>query len=205
MAKAADLLMNRIASVKEGRLRASAPGDAIRSLEEFVSDCDLIMSRVYSVSYTQVAEFIHPNMEAAKSAFDNGQSPMDFVGMTAKQHGLAANVDIERNGGNARNYNLVAAAISEFVGTEQSAGWERREGGAVVYPLADGFLALRPVKQTNGEEYAFAISKHEGGELSEDGYGILDNGAVAEEFASMDLADTIERFEQEYKGSRFNY
>ncbi len=190
--QAVKVLNERIASAKE------------RSFEGFVSDCDALMLREYMVSYMDVAELIHPAMEAARAAHDHGSSAIDFVGQTAREHGLKKPSELrERDDANA--YNLAAAAISEFVGSKNSTGWQRREGGQVVMPLDDGYAVMRPIKALVGNRYGFAIDKHDGAVLHDDGFAIVSPGTLGDQWAAPEIGAVVERFQQDNAPKYFAY
>lgn len=196
MSTAAKVLIGRIANAKENRTS---------DFEAFLSDCDGLMKREYGVDYNEVAEMIHPHKEAALSAFDNGSAPIEFIASTAKEHGFKSLSEIARIGGDARNFNLLAAAISEFVGTKASAGWQRRQDGIVAFPLEDGFAVLHPIKEKDSTKYGFGITKQEGGVLSEDGYYVLNMGLRTDAWAAKEVEDVVERFHQDITPSFLAY
>lgn len=185
------VLLNRIATAKDPQ--------PVAGFDAFVSDCDGVLSREFGISYQEVAEMIHPGMEAALSAFDNGVSPMEFVARTVTDHGFKSIPEQERSGVNAedaRNYNLAAAIISEFVGTTASIAWQRRQGGKVVYPLDDGYAVLEPIKSKALGTYGFCVSKQDGGVLSEEGFAIVSEGTRTDQWAAPEIGDVVDAFQQ---------
>jgi hypothetical protein len=182
--EAVKVLNERIASAKE------------KAFEGFVAECDTVMARDYMVKYSEIAEIIHPAMEAARSAYDHGNAASDFVAQTAREHGLKKPSEL-RDRDDAHLYNLAAGAISEFVGSKNSAGWQRRENGQVILPMDDGFAVMHPVKSKDVNRYGFAIDKREGGVPHEDGITIVSQGALGDQWAAGEIEAVVERFQQD--------
>jgi hypothetical protein len=182
--EAVRVLNERIASAKE------------KSFDGFITECDAVMTRDYKVKYSDIAEIIHPSKEAARSAYDHGQSPGDFVAETALEHGLKKPTEL-RDRDDAHLYNLSVGAISEFVGSKNSVGWQRRENGQVILPMDDGFAVMHPVKAKDGNVYGFAIDKRDGGVLHEDGVTVVSQGTLGDQWAAAEIEAVVERFQQD--------
>jgi hypothetical protein len=181
------------------RIAAAKTVDTAKAIDfdGFISDCNKAMLPVYAVTYVEIADLVHPQMEAARSAFDNGVAATEFVTQTGLDHGLKSIADMERVGGDPKGYNLAAGAISEYVGSKNSAGWQRREGARVVIALDDGYAALLPIQDKVTKEYGFQIAKHEGGILHEEGFAVVSEGTVTQQWAAHEIEAVVERFQHD--------
>ncbi|TLX16932.1 hypothetical protein [Rhizobium sp. MHM7A] len=170
-------------------------------IQPYLNEIDQDMQTRYGVSYSELAELVNPDGEMVKSAFDDGQSAKAFVDQTARSHYMLPVGAEVLNGGDAGKFNLVAAHISDYVGSRPDE-WQRRDRG-ICQVVDDGFAILRPVKEANGSGYGFGIEVRIGGVLNANGYKVDDLGKPGERFSAGDLDEVLEKFEQT-KALKFN-
>lgn len=181
--------------------RLQAVKGVTASIQPYLNEIDQDMQARYGVSYSELAELVNPDGEMVKSAFDDGQSAKAFVDQTARSHYMLPVGAEVLNGGDAGKFNLVAAHISDYVGSH-SGEWQRRDRG-ICQVVDEGFAILRPVKEANGTGYGFGIEVRIGGVLNANGYKIDDLGKPGERFTAGDLDEVLDKFEQT-KAPKFN-
>lgn len=181
--------------------RLQAVKGVTASIQPYLNEIDQDMQARYGVSYSELAELVNPDGEMVKGAFDDGQSAKAFVDQTARSHYMLLVGAEVLNGGDAGKFNLVAAHISDYVGSH-SGEWQRRDRG-ICQVVDEGFAILRPVKEANGTGYGFGIEVRIGGVLNANGYKIDDLGKPGERFTAGDLDEVLDKFEQT-KAPKFN-
>lgn len=165
------------------------------SIQPYLTEIDQDMQARYGISYSELSELINPDGEMVKSAFDGGQPANEFVDLTARNHYMLPVGSTALGGGDAGEFNRVAAHISDFVGI-QSDDWHRRDRG-ICLVTDEGFALMRPVKEANGSpRYGFGIEVRVGGVLNENGYKIDNLGQPGERYAAGDLSEALDKFTQ---------
>jgi len=181
--------------------RLQAVKGVTASIQPYLLEIDQDMQARYGVSYSELADLVNPDGEMVKGAFEAGQSAKSFVDQTARGHYMLPLNSEVLNGGDAAKFNLVAAHISDYVGSH-SDEWQRRDRG-ICQVVDEGFAILRPVKESNGSGYGFGIEVRIGGVLNTNGYKIDDLGKPGERFTAGDLEEVLDKFEQA-KAPKFN-
>jgi hypothetical protein len=174
--------------------RLQAVKGATANIQPFLNEIDQDMQARYGISYSELAELVNPDGEMVKSAFDDGQTAQAFVDQTARNHYMLPVGADALKGGDAGKFNLVAAHISDFVGSRPEE-WQRRDRG-ICQVVDEGFALLRPVKEANGSGYGFGIEVRVGGVLNGNGYKVDDLGKPGEQFSAGDIDEVVEKFEQ---------
>lgn len=181
--------------------RLQAAKGAAASIQPYLNEIDQDMQARYGISYSELAELVNPDGEMVKTAFDEGQAVKAFVDHTARSHYMLPVGADALKGGDAGKFNLVAAHISDFVGSHPE-NWQRRDRG-ICQLVDEGFALLRPVKEANGSGYGFGIEVRVGGVLNANGYKVDDLGKPGEQFSAGDIDEVVEKFEQA-RAPKFN-
>ncbi len=181
--------------------RLQAAKGATASIQPYLNEIDQDMQARYGISYSELAELVNPDGEMVKTAFDEGQAVKAFVDHTARSHYMLPVGADALKGGDAGKFNLVAAHISDFVGSHPE-NWQRRDRG-ICQNVDEGFALLRPVKEANGSGYGFGIEVRVGGVLNANGYKVDDLGKPGEQFSAGDIDEVVEKFEQA-RAPKFN-
>jgi hypothetical protein len=181
--------------------RLQAVKGVTASIQPYLNEIDQDMRARYGLSYSELADLVNPDGEMVKSAFDDGQSAKAFVDHTARSHYMLPVGAEFLKGGDAGQFNLVSAHISDYVGSHPD-DWQRRDRG-ICQVVDEGFALLRPVKEASGSGYGFGIEVRVGGVLNANGYKVDDLGKPGERFTAGDLEEVLEKFEQT-KAPKFN-
>lgn len=154
----------------------------------FISDVNLLLASRAGISYSEVAQSLHPGGDAPRHAAENGVEPADFVAGIMQDEGFIE-INDEVSLDEARDYNRVKTAIAEFVFVNPE--WHRTSDGIAFAAFNDDVLMMKPVQNKSDHSYGFGVEIRQGAIRSDDMMTFSSLGTVEAKFAGFDIAKPL--------------
>lgn len=158
----------------------------------FVQDVNLLLKMKAGVSYAEVMRFIHPDLEAPRSALDNGVTPLEFVeGVIEAENFMPVGDEVTPE--EAGSHNVAMAAIAGFAFANR-AEWHRTLDGAYYCEVEDDqTIFLRPVFSRDLNAYAIGSEIREGAALNSERTSFEVFGTVTGRYPGPDIGQAVDK------------
>jgi hypothetical protein len=158
----------------------------------FLQDVNLLLTMKAGVSYAAVMRSIHPDLEAPRTALDNGVTPLDFVERVIEaENFMPVGDDVTPD--EAGSHNVAIAAIAGFAFANRGE-WHRTLDGAYYSEVGDDqTIFLRPVFSHKLNAYAIGSEIREGAALNAERTSFEVFGTVTGRYPGPDIGQAVDK------------